>query len=203
MNDTTSVKPEKKGIFPWLKKRIIPLAGLLLALAIFFVVGWLYLRYPNFFEEEKLKTYGYLGVFVISIILNATIIIPVSNMTVIALLGATLSMPWLVGVIGGVGAGIGEMAGYIAGRSGRALLAKNKMYMRVEGWVKKWGWITVFLLSIIPFAFDVVGIIAGAMRMPLWKFFLATWLGRTVFYITVAYFGMGVFEVLFHWLFGS
>jgi uncharacterized membrane protein YdjX (TVP38/TMEM64 family) len=75
------------------------------------------------------------------------------------------------------------------------------MYQRVEGWVKKWGWIMVFILSIIPFAFDVVGIIAGAMRMPLWKFFIACWLGRTIFYIAVAYAGAGVFEA-FHW-FGS
>ena len=79
------------------------------------------------------------------------------------------------------------MTGYVAGRSGRDLLAKNKIYQRVEGWVKRWGWIAVFLLSIFPLVFDVVGIIAGAMRMPVWKFFLATWLGRTITYVTVAY----------------
>ena len=192
MNDTTGGKPGKKGILPWLKKRIVPLAGLLLALAIIITVGLLYLRYPNFFENlkdyaNKGALFGYGATFVISVLLNATVIIPVSNMTIIAGLGAILPLPWLVGLVGGLGAGIGEMTGYIVGRSGRDLLAKNKMYTRVERWVNKRGWIAVFILSIFPFVFDVVGIIAGAMRMPLWRFFLATWLGRTVSYVTVAY----------------
>ena len=94
-----------------------------------------------------------------------------------------MPMPWLVGVVGGLGAGIGEMTGYLAGRSGRGLLARNKVYNRVEGWVKKWGWLAVFVIVDCPFAFDVVGIIAGALRMPVWKFFIACWLGRTISYI--------------------
>jgi uncharacterized membrane protein YdjX (TVP38/TMEM64 family) len=187
MEETSPIEQRKTGILAWLKKRIIPLSGLVLALAIIIAVGYIYFHNPGFFE--RLKGYGYLGVFVISVILNATVIIPVSNMTVILAMGATMPMPWVVGLAGGVGAAIGEMTGYIAGRSGRDLLAKNKMYNRVEGWVKKRGWIAIFLLSAFPFIFDVVGIIAGALRMPIWKFFLATWLGRTASYIVVAYLG--------------
>jgi len=172
-------------VLGWLRKRLIPLSGLLIAVAIIIAVGYLYLRNPKYFEE--LKTYGYLGAFVISIILNATIIIPVSNMAVIMALGATLPSPIIVGLAGGLGAAIGEMTGYIAGRSGRGLLAKSTVYNRVEGWVKKWGWIAVFVLSIFPIVFDVVGIIAGALRMPAWRFFIACWLGRTISYVFMAY----------------
>jgi membrane protein DedA with SNARE-associated domain len=110
-------------------------------------------------------------------------------MTVMLAMGAILGLPFLVGIVGGLGAGIGEMTGYVAGRSGRDLLAKNKIYLRVEGWVKRWGFIAIFVLSIFPLVFDVVGIIAGAARMPVWKFFVATWLGRTISYTTVAYLG--------------
>ncbi|MFA5310017.1 MAG: VTT domain-containing protein [Dehalococcoidales bacterium] len=194
MNDNTGDKPKKPGILPWLRKRLIALAGLLGAVAIFAAVGIAYLKNPDMFD--KLQGYGYLGAFVISVILNATIIIPVSNMTVVAALGATLPMPWLVGVIAGLGAGFGEMTGYVAGRSGRALLAKNKIYLRLEGWVWRWGGIAVFCLSILPLAFDIVGIIAGAMRMPIWKFFTATWLGRTISYVAVAYFGSMIFKYI-------
>jgi membrane protein YqaA with SNARE-associated domain len=185
MDETNRDKPDKKGMWGWLKKRLIPLSGLLLALAVIGVVSYLYLRDPDFFKN--LQGYGYFGAFVISVLLNATIIIPVSNMAIIFSLGAALPSPLFVGLAGGIGAGIGEMTGYIAGRSGRDLLAKSKMYNRVEGWVKRWGWIAVFVLSIFPLFFDVVGIIAGAMRMPVWKFFLACWLGRTISYVTVAY----------------
>ncbi len=199
MTTANTEKPNRfKTTLIWIKKRRGPLAGLLGALAIITTVGWLYFRYPDFFQHlEEIGNRGaFIGygiTFVISIILNATVIIPVSNMTVIAALGGTLPLPWLVGVFGGLGAGIGELMGYVVGRSGRELLAKNKMYVRVESWVKRWGWVAVFILSIFPIAFDVVGIIAGATRMPVWRFFIACWLGRTISYIAVAYLGSGIF----------
>ena len=194
MNTTNTGKPTRLWrILHWLRKRLVPLAGLLIALAIIITVGWLYFKYPDFFEN--LKTYGYLGAFVISIILNATVIIPVSNMAIISSLGGVLPLPYVVGLAGGIGAAIGEMTGYIAGRSGRGLLSKSNLYNRVEGWVKKRGWIAVFLLSIFPVVFDIVGIIAGALRMPIWRFFLAVWLGRTIIYIVAAYVGERLFSL--------
>ena len=186
-------KPHNRFV-AWLKRSSVPLASLLVAMAIFVIVGWLYLRYPGFFDS--LKGYGYLGVFVISLILNATVIIPVSAMAIISSLGGALPSPFLVGVVGGIGAAIGEMTGYIAGRAGRDLLAKNKIYIRVEGWVQRWGMFAVFVLSIFPFLFDIVGIIAGATRMPVWKFFIACLLGRMILYVAVAYIGSALFDFL-------
>jgi membrane protein DedA with SNARE-associated domain len=178
-------KPEKTGVLAWLKKRITALGGLLLSLAIMAAIILVYSYNPDI--SNKLGDYGYPGAFIISIILNGTIIFPVSNMVVMMALGATLPLPWLVGIAGGAGAAIGEMTGYLAGRSGRGLLARSKVYNRVEGWVKKWGWLAVFIMSIVPFVFDVVGIIAGALRMPVWRFFVACWLGRTISYVFMVY----------------
>jgi membrane protein YqaA with SNARE-associated domain len=188
MVEITPVKREKIGSLVWWKKRLLSLAGLLAALAIMIAIVAVYINNPNIFTD--LQVYGYAGAFIISIILNGTLILPVSNMAVMMAIGATLPLPWLVGVVGGVGAGIGEMTGYLVGRGGRGLLAKNKMYNRVEGWVTKWGWIAVFLMSIIPFAFDVVGIISGALRMPVWRFFLACMLGRIISYTFMIYMAM-------------
>ena len=168
-----------------LRQISIPLLGLFLALTIIFGIIFVYWRNPDIFEE--LEAYGYLGAFLISIILNGTIILPVSNVAVIMSLGATLPSPLLVGLAGGFGAAIGELTGYLAGRSGRGLLKRNRVYVRLEKWVEKWGWLAVFTMSIIPFVFDIVGIIAGALRMPLWRFFLACWAGRTISYIIMAY----------------
>jgi uncharacterized membrane protein YdjX (TVP38/TMEM64 family) len=194
-NDT---KTGRRRFLSWLKKSIVPLAGLLGALAVFVIVGWLYLRYPEFFKniDKYFKGYEYLGVFIISLILNATVIIPVSAMAIVASLGGVLPLPFVVGLVGGVGAAIGEITGYVAGRAGRDLLAKNRIYVRVEGWVQRWGMFAVFVLSVFPFLFDIVGIIAGATRMPVWKFLLACWLGRTILYIAVAYIGSALFNVI-------
>jgi uncharacterized membrane protein YdjX (TVP38/TMEM64 family) len=194
LNGITPKTPGGLRKLAWLKRRIIPAAGLLIAIAIMVGIVIFYRQNPDIFI--KLRTLGYLGAFIISIILNATVIIPVSNMTIITGLGAILPLPWLVGLVGGLGAGIGEMTGYVVGRSGRDLLAKNKMYTRVERWVKRWGWIAVFILSIFPFVFDIVGIIAGATRMPVWKFIVACWLGRTISYVVMAYFGKVILNIL-------
>jgi len=194
MEISDDVKTGKRRVLAWLKKSLVPLAGFLGALAIFIFVGWLYLRFPGFFEN--LKGYGYLGVFVISLILNATVIIPVSAMAVISSLGGALPSPFLVGLVGGIGAALGEMTGYVAGRAGRDLLAKNRIYVRVEGWVQRWGMVAVFVLSIFPFLFDIVGIIAGATRMPVWKFFIACLLGRMILYVAVAYIGSALFDFI-------
>ncbi len=184
LNRITPKTPGGLRKIVWLKKRIIPAAGLLIAIAIMVGIVFFYRQNPNIFKE--LRTLGYLGAFIISIILNATVILPVSNMAIMMTLGATLPSPVIVGIVGGLGAGIGEMTGYIAGRSGRRLLSKSGVYLRVEGWVRRWGWIAVFIMSIFPFIFDVVGIITGALRMPLWRFFVACWLGRTISYVVVA-----------------
>jgi membrane protein YqaA with SNARE-associated domain len=194
MDETKQSRPFIKRAAGWIRKRYVPLLGLLATIAIIGVVSVIYIKYPDIFKD--LERYGYAGAFVISVLLNATLIIPVSNMAIIFSLGAvpTLS-PLFIGLAGGIGAGIGEMTGYLAGRSGRNLISKNNVYTRVEKWVKRWGWIAIFVLSIFPFIFDVAGIIAGAMRMPVWKFFLACWLGRTISYVVVAY--------LAHWGFNA
>jgi membrane protein DedA with SNARE-associated domain len=185
MEEIITETPEKTGIISGLRKKLVPLAGLLVSVAIVAAIVLVYKNDPDIFTD--LQGYGYFGAFVISVVLNGTILFPVSNVAVMIGLGATLPLPWLVGIAGGFGAALGEMTGYLAGRSGRGLLARSNVYIRVEGWVKKWGWLAVFIMAIIPFVFDVVGIIAGALRMPTWRFFVACWLGRTIFYIFAVY----------------
>jgi uncharacterized membrane protein YdjX (TVP38/TMEM64 family) len=194
MTETKRKKPFHHKVREWFKKHYLPLLGLLATIGIIVAVTIIYLNNRDIFKD--LEKYGYAGVFVISVLLNATIIIPVSAMAVISSMGGVLQSPLLVGLIGGIGAGIGEMTAFVAGRSGRGLVSKGNMYNRVEKWVKRWGWIAIFFLSIFPLIFDIAGIIAGAMRMPAWKFFLATWLGRTISYIVVAYLGTFIFSWL-------
>jgi len=193
-------RPARRRLLGWLGRHWLQLAGLIFVLALMAVILYCYRNYQERFDE--LAAYGYLGAFVISIIFNATLILPAGNMAVIITLAATLPSPLLVGIAGGAGAAIGEMTGYIAGRSGRALFARNRMYGRVEGWVRRWGGLTIFILSVVPFIFDLVGIAAGAARYPFWKFLLYCWLGRTVFYVAISLLaGLGLREVIPGWLF--
>jgi len=178
-----------------LKKRLIPLLVLLLVIAIWVVIFHFYQRYPGRFDE--LKGYGYMGAFLLSLLFNATIVLPIGAIGIVFALGAVPSLlPVVVGLAGGIGAGIGEVTGYMAGYSGRRIAQRSKMYSRVEGWVKRWGAIAIFVFSIVPFAFDLVGIAAGVLRFPFWKFFLFCWLGRTILYVGAALAGAWGWEAI-------
>jgi len=165
----------------WVRKKIIPILILLLVIAISVGLFYFYKQYPGRIEE--LKAYGYLGAFLISLIFNATVILPAGNILILSALGVTLPSATVVGLVGGVGAAIGEITGYMAGYSGRGLVERSRMYSRVEGWVRRWGAMAIFILSLVPFIFDLAGIAAGALRFPFWKFFLLCWLGRTILYV--------------------
>ncbi len=182
----------------WLKKRFVPLLTLLLVAAIIVGIFYFYRYYPE--RVAQLKGYGYLGAFLISLTLNATVILPAGNVLVLSILGATLPSATMVGLAGGAGAAIGEITGYMAGYSGQAMVQRQRMYVRLESWVKKWGAVTIFFLSLVPFFFDLAGIAAGVLRFPFWKFLLACWLGRTILYIIIALVGAQGWEALLHYL---
>jgi len=199
MNDITTNNRKgraKKG--DWVKKRIVPFLTLLLVVAIVVGIFYFYRYYPN--KVAQLKGYRYLGAFLISLTLNATVVLPAGNILILAILGATLPSATMVGLAGGAGAAIGEITGYMAGYSGRAMVQQQRIYARLEGWVKKWGAMTIFIFAMVPFVFDLVGIAAGVLRFPIWKFLLACWLGRTILYIAIALAGAQGWEAVLHYL---
>jgi len=196
MGDDDQVRGEVKG--DWVRNRLLPLLGLLLIIGIVVGIFYFYRSYPE--RIEALEGYGYLGAFLISLTLNATIVLPAGNFLVLAALGAVLPSATLVGLAGGIGAAIGELTGYMAGYSGQAVVSRQRVYTRLKGWVEKWGVLTIFLLSVVPLVFDLAGIAAGVLRFPLWKFFLACWLGRTILYLVVAWGGALGWEVVLRFL---
>lgn len=150
-----------------------------------------------------LKGYGYAGAFVVSLLSSATIIVPVPGLAVVFALGGLLN-PVLVGVASGAGEPLGELTGYIAGRGGHtALKARNRLrFERIESWMKRRSILIVFLASCFPNpAFDLIGAAAGAIRMPLWKFLLSCWAGKTIKGVGVAFAGYFGLRYLLH-LFG-
>ena len=189
-------KGEARG--GWVRNRLLPIAGLVLIIGIVVGVFFFYRSYPE--RIEALEGYGYLGAFIISVLLNATIVLPAGNFLVLATMGAVLPSATLVGLAGGIGAAVGELTGYAAGYSGQAIISRQRVYTRLKGWVTRWGMLTIFILSVVPFVFDLAGIAAGVMRFPLWKFFIACWLGRTILYLVIAWGGALGWEALLNWL---
>ena len=170
----------------WVRKIVIPLLTLLLVIAV--SVGLFFFgRDPEI--VAKLKSYGYFGAFLISLIGNGTILLPGIVLPILSALGivlypvAGLVAPVIVGLAGGAGAAIGEIVGYMAGCGGRGIVENSRRYERLVDWVRRWGTLAIFIFTLVPLFFDLVGLAAGVLRFPLWKFIFFCWLGRTILYV--------------------
>jgi membrane protein YqaA with SNARE-associated domain len=137
----------------------------------------------------QLAALGYVGVFLISLLGNATIILPAPSLALVFAMGGVLN-PLLVGLVAGVGEALGELTGYAAGFAGRAVIEDYQTYQRLVGWMERRGGITVFVLSAIPNPFfDLAGIAAGTLKYPVWRFLFFCWLGKTLKTTLVAFAG--------------
>jgi membrane protein YqaA with SNARE-associated domain len=165
----------------WTVGRILALV-LALAITAGIFLGW------NKFEQ--LGVYGYPAVFLVSLLGSATLVLPAPSFAFVFAAGAVFD-PLAVAIIAGLGAALGEMTGYLAGYSGQGILEDRPLYRRIERWMHKAGARVIFLLAAIPNpAFDAGGIFAGILRLPVWQFILAAWVGKSLRFWVVAYAGL-------------
>jgi len=136
----------------------------------------------------RLQNWGYLGAFIISIAANATVVLPMPGLLVLIPMGAAFN-PFYIGLAAGAGGAIGEMTAYTAGFSGRNIFQGNKWYLRARAWLKKWGTPVVFIFAATPLPLDIMGMAAGNLRYPAWKYFIACVPGKIIKYIVMAYAG--------------
>jgi uncharacterized membrane protein YdjX (TVP38/TMEM64 family) len=126
------------------------------------------------------ERYGYLGVFLTTLAGSATVVLPVPGLAVVYLAGS-LWNPVAVGLVAGLGDALGEATGYLAGYAGQGLVEEWGLYKRFESWMRRNGFLTILVLSIVPNPFfDLAGVAAGASGFSGKWFFLATWIGKTV-----------------------
>jgi uncharacterized membrane protein YdjX (TVP38/TMEM64 family) len=143
----------------------------------------------------SLGVYGYPGIFLISILANASIILPVPGVVLTSAMGAVFNPLW-VALAAGSGAALGEISGYLAGYSGQTIIKESDRYRQLTGWMGKYGDPTILVLAAIPNpAFDLAGITAGALKMPIYRFLIWTWLGKIIKMLVFAYFGAGLLGI--------
>lgn len=147
-------------------------------------------------EIQKLQAYGYPGIFLFSILANATILIPMPGVVFTSAMGAVFE-PLFVSLAAGTGAALGELSGYLAGFSGQAVVENTARYERVVAWMRKYGDVTILVLAFIPNpVFDLAGAVAGVLKMPVWKFLIYCVIGKILKMMMFAYAGNWVLNLL-------
>ena len=150
---------------------------------------------------------GYLGVFLASLIGSASIFLPLPSFLIVTAAGTTLN-PVLVGIAAGFGSAIGELVGYAIGLGllyGKRKVSKrpakkakqNKYYKIVKSWFsKKRGPAIIFIFALTPLPDDVVGVVCGAIKYDVKKFFLATLAGKIILHVALAYAGLYGIDII-------
>ena len=165
-------------------------------------------------NSDKLKAFGYVGIFVLNLISTSTFFIPVPGLTAAgqALIVSEASRlgAWQVGVIGGLGMGLGEITAYVAGALGREVArgrhvggpgwfrtAVLKTAQAINWLMMRYGMITLFVLSAVPNpVFEIAGLTAGAVRMNFWRFLGSVTAGKILRGLALAYLGEFSFHVV-------
>lgn len=104
-------------------------------------------------------------------------------------LAGTVSLLWLV-VVASIGNTLGALVNYYIGFGITRFEGKSwfpatpEQMARAEAWFQRWG-VWVLLVSWLPVG-DVMTLMAGVMRTPVWLFLLLVGIAKTTRYIGLA-----------------
>ena len=170
---------------------------ILRVLAVLAVMGITVYVYSIREHVQEFAAFGYPGVFLVALLANATVFLPAPGVAVVFAMGSIFH-PLGVAFAAGTGGALGELTGYLAGFGGQAVVENTAVYTRIQPWVKKWGAWAVLILAAIPNPFfDLAGIAAGTLKMPVWKFLLFCWIGQVIKMAAFAYAGNASLNLLF------
>ena len=141
-------------------------------------------------DQFTLEQWGYGAVALSSLIASAGFILPVPALGVVCTaVGPLFDLnPTFTGLIAGTAEALGELTGYFLGYTGRAAISRTRLYQKLEGWMDRRGWMLLFLVTLVPNpVFDIIGVAAGALRYPLWRFLAVVWVGKIIKFVGFAY----------------
>jgi uncharacterized membrane protein YdjX (TVP38/TMEM64 family) len=172
-------------------RRKIILRSAILVLLI--VLTFLLIKFRD--QVQAFGKYGYPGIFLVSAFSNATLIFPIPGVVFTSAMGAVFNPLW-VAVASGSGAAVGELTGYLAGFSGQIIIERHDWYKRLVELMRKYGELTILVMAFIPNPiFDLTGMAAGMLKMPIYKFFLWCLLGKILKMLVFSYTGATILNL--------
>ena len=166
--------------------------------------GLEWLQQFNQWLRDVAQTYGYFGVFLVSLIGASSIIIPIPYTVILFTLAMQKDLfnPILLAVSSGMGSAVGEFTGYFLGYFGRKVIneGQKKKMNYVLRLFDKYGALTVFAFALTPLPDDLLFIPLGIMRYSFVKAFVPCIIGKIFMSLLIAYggyFSVGAIEAMF------
>jgi len=136
--------------------------------------------------------YGYLGIFLISLLGSTSIIFPIPSSVVIFTLGGLdIFDPFLIAVAAGLGSVVGEFSGYLLGYGGRRFIGDRyrKKMDTLTRLFKRYGSVVIFIFALTPLPDDLLFIPLGVMRYSIIRSFVPALIGKFLSNLIIAYSG--------------
>ncbi len=157
-----------------------------------------------YWMENLSTTYGYFGIFLISLIGALSIFFPIPYTVIIFTLGGLqvdgvwVFEPVWIAAAAGIGSAFGEFSGYFLGFSGRKVIGekfKKKMDFLVRLF-NKFGAAMIFLFALTPLPDDLLFIPLGVMRYGVIKALIPALLGKFCMNLIIAYSGRFSIQII-------
>jgi len=178
-----------------IKETIKPYLGLILIVSIiliFIIIGLMGFNFGQWLANLVFGFYDlsgefgiYLGVFLISIFGNFTIIFPVPYVIALIVISAVIGFPGvnpiLMGIVGGLGASIGETTAWLIGKGSQNALKDSEKMNRMKTYVDKgWAPILIFIFAATPLPDDAFLIVLGLASYSILKTLIYCFIGKFV-----------------------
>lgn len=131
-------------------------------------------------KPEPFLRFGYLGIFGFNLFGPGTLLI--------FSLAKHFNVYGLA-FVSAIGMAFNDSIAWIIGNSGTAVIEKSRKLKTIEKTVQRYGVLALFIWSIIPFPYDLVGFVAGYLGLPYKKYIVPTFLGK---FIRIMLIGLGV-----------
>ena len=145
------------------------------------------------FDYTALKGIAYPGAFLITLIANAAVVLPVPYIPILMHIARTSDNVPLVVLLAASGSALGESVAFAVGRVEKDLLDGHPWFERLRGFFsherRAFFFLLFFAMPLNP-VFDVGGFGAGALGIRFKTFFTAVALGRIVRFALIAYLGI-------------
>jgi len=219
-------KPFFKRAWEWLtkdKQRLASIIFLFLFVVLIIVLAALRLNLGEimgnivyWFYNTRLGMWGiFIGVFVISIFGNFTIIFPVPYTLALVAIVTDNSIPidwWhiiIMGLFAGAGASIGEVSAWFLGKASKNVIedGMEKQVARAQRWIDKGlAPLIIFLFAATPLPDDAILVFIGLLGYALWKTVIWCFVGKIVLTtgtgFAAKYLAQTAFGEKILWLFG-
>lgn len=155
----------------------------------------------QFFEwvSEAAVFLGYPGTFLACLLGSASVVVevPFAGVPFVlgglrdGLIGPFLFDPWLIGILSGIGATIGDMTSYVLGYAGRRLVdeSSSKGFSRFIEDHPRATPLAIFILAATPLPLDPAVVSLGVARYSWWKLFWPCMIGEVIFLTLVSWAG--------------